>query len=193
MLFMKKFLLLFIFMLAAGVAFAQSDLTLRDYDGIEVPRGTYIPVMNTEELSTAYCEEGKNVKFISTNDIYLYETNIIPKNSTFYGRIEKIYEPVTGTNGGMVIVIKKLMLPDGFEIPVRGVIYTSNNNIIGAEITPPTKYIKMPHYQQGFYWGTIQWVAGPMRKMGEHTVVASGADLTIMLTAPAYITHTLTN
>ena len=41
----------------------------------------------------------------------MYETNIIPRESEFYGYIEKINEPVVGTNGAMKIKITKMYDP----------------------------------------------------------------------------------
>lgn len=174
-----------------GACFAQDSYYLRDYDGVEIPKGSFIPVINSQEISTSYSDEGAPVKFVASTDLFLYETNIIPKNTEFYGFVEKINEPVVGTNGSMVIVINKLRFIDGFEIPIKAYIYSTNNNIIGGELTAPAGYDKMPHYQQGFATGTLQYVPGATRRMGDHTVVASGAELMVILVAPTFITHTL--
>lgn len=194
---MKRFLLSLFLLIAAFATFcacfAQDNLDLRDYEGIEIPTGSFIPVISEQEISTAYCEEGTQVKFISTNDLYLYETNILPKDTEFLGYIEKINEPVVGTNASMKIKIIKLKLPDGFEMPMNAYIFTTNGNLIGGELTRPASYDKMPHYQKGFAYGTLQYVPGPARAMGEHTVVTSGADLMIILARPIWVTHTLTN
>ena len=73
-----------------GIGFADENYGLREYDGVEVPKGTFIPVISAQEISTLYCDEGTKVKFISTSDLYLYDTDIIPQNSEFSGYIEKI-------------------------------------------------------------------------------------------------------
>lgn len=169
------------------------QLDMRDYDGIEVPAGTFIPVMNAQEISTQICSEGYKVKFVGTNDLFMYESNIIPKDSEFYGYIEKMNEPVVGTNASMIIKITKMVLPDGFEIPIRGYIYTSNNNIIGGGISAPEKYVKVPHYQSSYRKATLQLRPSAERKMGTHTTLKPGENLIILLTGPASITHTLTN
>ena len=67
------------------------QLPLRDYHGIIIPAGTFIPVMNAQEISTQNCSEGYKVRFVSTNDLFLHDTNIIPKDTTFYGYIEKLF------------------------------------------------------------------------------------------------------
>lgn len=194
---MRKLLLLTIGLILAFAAInictAKEETVLRDYEGIELPTGSFIRVLVEQEISTAYCDEGSKIKFITTDDLYLHDTNIIPKNSIFFGYIEKINEPVIGTNASMVIKINKLQLTDGFEIPVHGYVYTQQNNLIGGEMTKPEKYVKMPHYQQGFSYGTIQYVPGGTRVMGAHTVIAAGADLMLILSKPLWVTHTVTN
>lgn len=176
------------------------QLNMRGYDEITLPQGTFIPVLNTQEISTETCPEGYKVKFIATNDLYMYETNIIPRDTEFYGSIEKINEPVIGTNASMRIKITKLVMKDGFEIPIKGYIYSSNGNLIGGELTPPAEWVKMPHYQskyQGISWNhraaTLQIRPGGKRSMGQATKINAGDQQIIILTAPASITHTLTD
>lgn len=169
------------------------DLILRGYDGVEVPTGTFIQVINLKEFSTEYCDETTEVSFMATNDTYMQEINVIPKGTVFYGMIESMHEPIIGTNASMVIKIVKMKLPDDFEIPMKGYIYTNNHNMLGGELTQPLIWKKIPHYQHGFGMGTLKYVPGEQRKMGEHLTVTSGANLLIVLSAPAWITHTLTN
>ena len=176
------------------------QLEMRNYDEIILPEGTFIPVINTQEISTETCPVGYKVKFIATNDLFMYETNIIPRNTEFYGYIEKINEPVIGTNASMKVKITKIVMKDGFEIPIRGYLYTSNGNLIGGELTPPAEWVKVPHYQskfQGISWihrgATLQLRPGGKRCMGQHTKISAGEQQIIILTAPASITHTLTD
>ena len=176
------------------------QLELKGYDEIILPTGSFVPVLSTQEISTETCPEGYKVKFISTSDLFMYETNIIPRESEFYGYIEKINEPVVGTNAAMKIKITKMIMPDGFETPVKGYIYTSNNNMIGGELTPPADWVKMQHYQskfQGISWNhraaTLQMRPGGKRSMGVHTKIPAGDQQIIILTAPVPITHTITN
>lgn len=176
------------------------QLPMRDYDGIELVAGTFIPVMNFQDISTQYCPEGYKVKFVASNDLFLHETNVIPKGSEFYGYIEQIREPVLGTHASMKIKITKMILADKFEVPVKGYIYTSNNNLIGGGITQPAEYVAMPHISQkyqGNFWtrrsAMLQLRPGAHRMMGEHTRMNAGEEGLIILTAPAWITHTLTD
>lgn len=192
---MKKIFLalFFIFIAATSICFAAEDnCALRDYDGIEVPKGTFIPVISAQEISTAYFDEGQKVKFIATNDLYLYETNVIPQNTEFYGYIEKINEPIVGTNASMIIKINKLKFIDGFEIPMKAYLYVNGETLIGGELTPPATYDKKASYRQGFATMT-GYAPGATRQMGQHTIISSGAELMIMLAGPLYITHTILN
>lgn len=59
---MKKFFLILSLFLSIGFVQAEElpniQVDLRDYHGIIVPTGTFIPVMNTQEISTQTCSEG---------------------------------------------------------------------------------------------------------------------------------------
>ena len=194
---MKKLLLILVLLLISSIAQAEDlpniQLPLRDYHGIIIPAGTFIPVMNAQEISTQNCQEGYKVKFISTNDLFLHDTNIIPKDTTFYGYIEKINDPVVGTNASMKIRISKMTYADGYEMPVRGYLYTSNNNLFGSGISEPVKYKPMAQRQVRVRKTTIQMVPSYERKMGTHTTIEAGSNEIIILTSPTWITHTLTN
>ncbi len=172
----------------------EITLGMRDYDPIVMSAGTFIPVINAQEISTQYCTEGYKVRFIGITDLYMYETTIVPENTIFEGYIEKMHEPVVGTNASMVIRISKMILPDSYELPMKGYIYTSNNNIIGGGISEPAKWIRMPYYGSKLK-GTAALRIQPhyVRKMGEHTTLQSGLDLIIILTEPLEITHILRN
>ena len=196
---MKKIILTLICL--CSIVFA-SEINLRDYDEYDIPEGTHIPVISLQEFSTAYCEEGDTVSFVTTSDIYLYNKNIIPEGTRLNGFIEKKNEPIIGTNAAMKVFVNKMYLTDGYEIPIKAYIYTANNNTIGGTLTPPAKYIRMPHYQRWTItvWtghvrtmGTLQCVPGAERKMGEHITISSGADLIVVLVAPIHMTHTVIN
>lgn len=194
---MKKLLLFLALIIVSTGVLAEElpdvQLEMRGYQGIEVPEGTFIPVMNAQEISTQYCSEGYKVKFISTNDLYMHDTNIIPKETVFYGYIEKINDPVVGTNASMKIRVSKMVYPDGFEVPVKGYLYNANNNVFGGGLSEPESYIKMAQRQTKVHYTTLQLRPSKGRKMGTHTIINAGYNGIIVLTAPVDITHTLTN
>lgn len=190
-----KNLIVLILMLLFGSAHA-AEVNLRGYDDFEIPAGTHIPVISLQEFSTAYCEEGDEVSFITTSDIYLYNKNIIPEGTKLTGYIDEKHEPIIGTNASMKVFVNKMYLTDGYEIPIKSYIYTSNNNILGGELTPPAKYIRMPHYQRWVMfraYSVTQCVPGGQRRMGEHLTISSGANLIIVLVEPIYMSHTVIN
>ena len=201
-LFMKKLALILLTIFALAMpCFAQEnyldETQLRNYDGIELRAGTFVPVINTAEVSTLNCDEGFPVKFIATSDLYLYDTTVIPRETEFYGYVEEIKDPVVGTNASMKIIITRMVYTDGFEIPLRAYIYTPNNNIIGGELTPPAEWVKIPHYQKRFFslrsWApTLQVRPGNKRQMGQHVAVKTGERCFVVLMEPVMITHTLT-
>lgn len=191
---LKRFFTLVI-MLFASVCIA-SEPVLRGYDEYKIPAGYHIPIMALQEFSTAYTEEGELLNFVTTNDIYIFDKNIIPEGTKLTGYIEKKNEPIRGTNAAMKVFINKMYLPDGFEIPIKAYISTPNDNTIGGELTPPLTYNKIPHYQRWTMFramGVLQYVPGDQRKMGEHVTVSSGANITMVLVEPVYMTHTIVN
>ncbi len=197
---MKKFLVVLMLLCAIAVpVFAADELVpqIRDYDGLHVPAGTFIPVISLQEVSTQYSPVGHRVEFVSTNDLFMYETKIIPKDCVFQGFVEKRNMPVVGTNGAMKIKIDKMVFPDGFEIPVSAYVYTNTDNVIGGGQSAPVKLIAMPHYQSKFALPnrkvTLRMVPSMERRMGQHTVVRAGAEGLIVIMEPLPVTHTLTN
>ncbi len=172
------------------------EVNLRDYNEFDITAGAHIPVMSLQEISTAYCEEGDEVQFITTSDIFLFDKKIIPEGTKLKGYIDKKNEPIIGTNAAMRIFVNKMYLSDGYEIPIKSYIYTSNNNLIGGELTPPKKYVKIPHYQRWVMFrafSVTQCVPGAQRRMGEHVTISSGANLILVLVEPIHMTHIVIN
>lgn len=192
---MLRNILIIIFLFICNICYA-SEINLRDYDEYQVPSGYNIPIMSLQEFSTAYTEEGEVLDFVTTNDIFVFDKKIIPQGTKIKGFIEKKNEPVVGTNAAMIVFLNKMILPDGFEIPIKAYIYTENNNKIGGEITPPAKYDKVPHFQRWTMFraqGVLQYVPSGERKMGEHVTISSGANLIMVPVAPICMTHIVIN
>ena len=198
--YMKRFIMTFIFcfslaMLSCSAVELQSIvLDVRDYDEVSLPAGTFVGVESAQEISTQYCPNGYKASFITTNDYYVDDVNIIPTNTTFIGYVDELHDPIVGTNGSFKVKVTKMILPDGYEMDVKGYIYTSNNNMIGGEMSEPAEWRKMPHYQKNIGMNTtLQIRPGRIRKMGSHALIHSGEDLLVVLIEPLNITHTLTN
>ena len=173
-----------------------SEVQLRDYDEFDIPAGYHIPVISLQEFSTAYCEEGDEVSFKTTSDIFLYNKNVIPEGTVLKGYIDKKNEPIVGTHASMRIFVNKMYLPDGYIIPMKSYIYSSNKNLIGGGITEPAEYRKVPHYQRWVMFRMLsvtQCVPGAKRKMGEHVTISAGANLIVVLSEPLHLTHSVIN
>lgn len=196
---MKKILLFLVIVLSIGGIFVKADEYTplpRDYDGVEMPVNSFIPVVALQDFSTAYSDNTNELKFVCNNDVYEFEEKIIPKGTMFYGFIEKKNEPVIGTHASMVVRITKMVFEDGAVVPLKAYIHTTNGNKIGGQLTQPEVYDTSPHYQKlisRHFVGVLQCVPGPVRKMGEHVTVSAGTQLLVVLVAPAFITHSLPN
>lgn len=219
---MKKYLLLFfmIFAFAAASICAPEDVQtqknvqtspqqdkyqlpevkvdLREQASVEIPAGIVVPVINMQEISTQDCPVGYKVKFVGTNDLYIGDIKVIPEDTAFYGYIEKINDPIVGTNASMKVKITKFVFPDGYEQNIKAYIYTTNNNLIGGELTAPAEWVRMPHYQdtyQGISWNhrgaTLQMRPGGKRSMGAHTKLPVGERHLIIFVAPSELSHTI--
>ena len=195
---MKKLFLAIILSIFLNPALADTiqpvQLDVRDYNAIKIPAGSFFGVESAQEISTQYCQNGYKVRFIASNDFYIDDTKVVPENTTFIGYVEDVHDPIIGTNGSFKVRITKMILSDGFEIPVKGYIYSSNENTIGGEMSAPAQWRKMPHYQ----WNigdktTLQVRPGRMRSLGTHAVILSGEDRIIVLTEPLSVTHTLSD
>lgn len=193
-----RLLIVSLFLFGYGFCADIQDVSIdmRPADNVVIPAGVVVSVINMQEISTQTCPIGYKTKFVATNDLYIDEVNVIPENSEFFGYIEKINEPIVGTNASMKIKIFKLVLPDGYSIPVRGYVYSSNDNVIGGELTAPSEWVKVPHYQekyQGISWihrgPTLQIRPGGKRSMGTHTKIGTGERELIILTSPTEINH----
>lgn len=193
----KLFLILCSMLLLLGICYAEGYTDLpRDYDGVEMPVNSFIPVIPLQDFSTAYSDETNELRFVCNNNVYQFEEVVVPKGTMFYGYIEKKNEPVIGTHASMVVRITKMVFIDGYTVPLKAYIHTTNGNKIGGQLTDPETYDLMPHYQKlisRHFMGVGQWVPGASRKMGEHVTVCAGTQLLVVLVAPAYITHSLLN
>lgn len=174
----------------------SAEPILRGYDEYQIPAGYHVPILNLQEFSTSYTEEGEKLHFVTTSDIYIFDKKVIPQGTKLTGFIEQKNEPIKGTHAAMKVFINKMYLADGFEIPIKAYIYSPNNNKLGGGLTEPLTYNKMPHYSRWSMFramGVVQYVPGDQRRMGEHITISSGANLTLVLVAPINMTHTLIN
>lgn len=153
-------------------------------------KGTFILVNTRKILSTETLQEGDRVYFISPADVWVDETNIVPKNSIFTGYVSMLKMPVKGVNGALKFKITHITLPNGETKEFNGKITDGNSDMIGGELAPPASYNKMTHlYQSRWHWsGTTQWVPSGEYEYGRHRGIKPGQNLFIELESP-YISN----
>ena len=188
---MKKFsIFIFCMLLLSGCAFADDYLidtiNLRPAKTVYLPKGSFVKVTNLKEFSSQFLDEGDEILMQSTYDVYIGETNIIPQKSIFYGTVEKVREPVQGTNAAIIIRMNKFVTPDGIPYAVDA--YVSANGVdtfLGGGRAPALYYTRMPHYTR---WQLTKWKVGAAqycetntRHFGTHTIVKPGAELILIL------------
>lgn len=170
----KKILSVFIFAIFAISGAVQAEETAK------VRSGTFLRVMNLNEISSLMADAEDEVVFLNTQDMYVYETNVIPANTKVYGEIEEVLEPVQGRDGALKISIYKMITPDKKVYRVKGHIYSENENYIGGKYTSATYYRKVAHYNHGLR-PMLQVAPLNVLEMGKHTVILPGAELFVIL------------
>ena len=189
---MKKILFTIAFILALtpissfGSDFVIEDINLRPAKTVYLPKGTLIKVYNIKQFSSQFLDEGDEISMLNAYDVYMGETNLMPEKSVFYGTVEKIMEPVQGTNGAIVIKINKMITPEGIPYHIEGYVSANGSDtVLGGGRTAPLYYARMPHYST---WKLTKWKVGAAqycetntRQFGTHTVVKPGAELFIIL------------
>ena len=169
-----------------GADFVIEDINLRPAKTVFLPKGTLVKVYNVKQFSSQFVDEGDEISLLNAYDVYMGETNLIPEKSVFYGTVEKVMEPVQGTNGAMVVRINKMITPEGIPYHIDGYVSANGSDTtLGGGRTAPLYYARMPHYTK---WKLTRWKVGAAqycetntRQFGTHTVVMPGAELFIIL------------
>lgn len=167
-----------VFVLNFSNLVSGADLCLKE--------GSFVLVYAIKKYSTDMLQEGDPVYFIAPSDVWLDETNIVPKNSVFSGYVSMLRMPVTGVNAALSIKITNITTPDGVTKEFDGRLTNGKNDVIGGELTPPASYNKMTHlYQSRLHWsGTTQWVPSGEYEFGQHRGVVPGQNLFIVVDTP---------
>ena len=188
---MKKIILLLILIFVfipccLGADYTIDELQFRPARTVFLPKGTFVKITNVKEFSSQFIDEGDELTFISTYDVFMGETKLIPQKTVFYATVEKVREPLQGTNAAISIRVNKMVTPDGITYAIDGYVTSGNGNLyLGGTRTPALYYTRMPHYTQ---WKITRWKVGAAqycetntREYGFHTIVKSGAELILVL------------
>lgn len=141
-----------------------------------IKEGTFLKVMVPEEFSTLTADIGDELWFINTQDMYIYETNVIPEDTKIFGEVEDVLEPVQGRDGAIKILINKMITPDKKVYRFKGHIYSENDNYLGGKETAAVYYRKVPHYNYRLK-PFLQAVPLKILEMGKHTIIKPGEEL----------------
>ncbi len=180
---MNKFKIIFAAFLISLLFLFQNVIPLKadtQDNNIKIRSGTFLKVMVPIEISTLTADIGDEVWFINSQDMYIYETNVIPENTKIYGEVEDVLEPVEGRDGAIKIIINKMITPDKKTYKIKGHIYSENDNYIGGKQTASVYYRKVAHYSKRIK-PVLQAVPLNVYEMGKHTIIKPGAELFVII------------
>jgi hypothetical protein len=132
-------------------------------------------------ISTTNAKAGDIEYFINPEDIFVGESNIIPKNSIYLGVVESVVAPVEGINASMKIRIYKVITPENNEFSLDAYIFWKDSTTIGGDLAPPAYYERMPHYPGTWKKGVLQYVPTMIRSFGQPATINSGDEVTIII------------
>ncbi len=172
----------FIITIAAAVTMsASSETNLRDYKAISLVKGSFLKAVSLREISTSTAKVGDIEYFINPEDVYIGETNVIPKNSIYIGKVESVTEAVEGVNAAMKIKIIKLKTTKDVVYDMDAYVYWKGTTTIGGDLAQSEFYVKMPHYTTSMPKGVLQLVPTSIRYFGEPRAIKAGEEVTFIM------------
>lgn len=160
---------------------ANSETELRNYKPINLAKGAFLKAISLRDISTSLVKAGDIQYFINPEDVFVGESNIIPKNSIYLGEVEEVIEAVEGINAAMKIKIYKVITPDKREFSMDAYIYRNGSIMIGGDLAEVAYYTRMAHYPGTWKYGALQFVPTSIRAQGRPTVVKTGDEVTIII------------
>ena len=175
-----------IFLAIALILTLALPLCTRCYATAMLDKGAFILVHAKKVFSSETLQEGDKVYFVAVDDVWVDETNIIPKNTIFSGYVSMLKMPIKGINAALKFKITHITLPSGETRNFDGYISNGKGDMIGGEQTPPASYNKMAHlYPSRLHWsGTTQWVPSGEYEYGQHRGVKPGQNLFVVVESP---------
>lgn len=160
---------------------AKADTTLRSYKSVSLVKGSFLKAISLREVSTSVVKAGDLVYFINPCDVYIGETNVIPKDSVFTGMVESVVAAVEGVNEAMKIKIIKLSTTKGVNYNMDAYVYWKGTTTVGGDLSIVEYYAKMPHYTTSTPKGVLQLVPTSLRTMGEPRYLRAGEEVTFII------------
>lgn len=162
-----------------GICFAEAQL--RGYKPVSLAQGTFLKAISQREISTSTVHAGDLEYFISPVDVFMGESNIIPKNSVYVARIESVVEAVEGINAAMKIRVFKVVTPNEKQYTLDAYLYWNNTTTVGGDLAEVQYYTTMPHYPGTWKKGVLQFVPTSVRYFGKPTVIKAGEEVTFVI------------
>lgn len=184
---MKRFLTVTIIFLIGILYFSYNsekgfcETHLRNYKPINLAKGSFLKAISQRDISTSTAKVGDIEYFINPADVFVGESNVIPKNSVYLGEIEEVIEAVEGINAAMKIKIYKVITPDRNEFALDANVYRNGSTRIGGDLAQVAYYTRMPHYPGDWKKGALQLVPTSIREMGHPTVIRTGDEVTFII------------
>ena len=171
--------IIFLLFTSSVVCFAEAQL--RGYKPASLAKGTFLKAISQREISTATVHAGDLEYFISPIDVFMGESNIIPKNSVYVARIESVTEAVEGINAAMKIRVFKVITPTEKQYKLDAYLYWNNTTTVGGDLAEVQYYTRMPHYPGTWKKGVLQFVPTSIRYFGKPTVIKAGEEVTFVM------------
>lgn len=160
---------------------SNSETNLRNYKSIQLAKGAFLKAISQREISTSTVKAGDVEYFINPCDVFVGESNIIPKDSVYLGQVEQVLEAVEGVNASMKIKIYKVITPERKEYAIDANVFWKGSTTIGGDLSEVAYYTKMPHYPGDWRRGALQLVPTSIRAPGKPTVILAGDEVTFII------------
>lgn len=181
---MKRFLTTAFILIMTFFCMIQNgncETNLRNYKPIQLAKGSFLKAISQREISTSTAKAGDVEYFINPCDVYIGESNVIPKDSVYLGQVEQVLEAVEGVNAAMKIKIYKVITPERNEFALDANVYWKGSTTIGGDLSEVAYYTKMPHYPGDWKKGALQLVPTSIRSPGKPTVILAGDEVTFII------------
>lgn len=167
----------FLFIFSKGYC----ETGLRDYKAISLVKGSFLKAISLREISTSTVKAGDIEYFINPEDVYIGETNVIPKNSVYIAQIESVTEAVEGVHAAMKIKIIKLKTTKDVEYNMDAYVWWKGSTTVGGDLAQSEYYARMPHYTTSMPKGVLQLVPTSIRHFGEPRAIKAGEEVTFIM------------
>jgi len=113
---------------------------------VSVPAGAVVPVVTTQELSSNNLTQGQLIQLALGSNFYYDNKLIAPAGSTISGTVTTCKKATWGgINGKLKVTFTQITTPQGVQIPINGVIKTSDGSgllVGGTKLDVTKEYAK---------------------------------------------------